>query len=158
MKYTENQTVNFDLSFKDALQVKYSVLQLLLRQGVRGSQLLLQSNNDAAQIRCEDDVQWYLGSIPPCSESSASFTGCLTQCIWHMYSLWSLSCSCENTVLAMLLLLHKHSASVQLIDRYAREMEFLQHPWKILWDCILHFFDGGLPVKWNKMLFLKQQR
>lgn len=37
----------FDLFVKDELQVKYSVLQLFLRQAVCGSQLPLQSDNRA---------------------------------------------------------------------------------------------------------------
>ena len=56
-----------DLYFKDELQVKYSVLQLLLRQAVCGSQLPQQSDNDAVRICCEDVIQWYLASIPACS-------------------------------------------------------------------------------------------
>lgn len=57
----------FDLYFEDELQLKYSVLQLLLRQAVCGSQLLLQSDNPAVRICCKDVIQWYLASVPACS-------------------------------------------------------------------------------------------
>lgn len=93
----------FDLYFKDELQVKYSVLQLLLRQAVCESPLPLQSDNHAVRIPCKGVIQWYVASVP------AFFVGCST---WWLVShiLYGLSsCSCEKTVFAMLLLLHKHS-------------------------------------------------
>lgn len=93
-----------DLCVKDELQVKYSVLQLFLRQAVCGSQLPLQSDYHAVRICCKDVYLVVSGK-------RSSLQWCLTQWMASRVLYGLSSCSCEETVFAVLLLLHRDSAS-----------------------------------------------
>lgn len=84
----------------------------------------------------------------------------LTYTLWSFILLLWEDCICyavtiyTSTVSAPLQLVH--------ITRDAREVEFLQHcsPLKntIFWECILHFLDREVAVKWNRTLFLKRRQ